>query len=710
MDYYMKILKECSYIAKNEYSETIKKLKKIKTELLDFQRVLVNTIISLDESTINDKSIYESLNIVNQRTTELLKAGFVELENSFKKKSETLSDFTVTLFGKTKAGKSTIREALTNGDGSSIGKGAQRTTRDIKIYRWNHLRIIDTPGIDAYKGEEDEKIAFSVVDETDLILFLITSDNIEESEFKKLSLIRRENKPVIILLNVLYDLKHPIKRKQFLKNPKKFVSMDAIKGHLNRIKFLSKKHLGISNIEVIPIHALAAFESTKEEGEDKQRLYDASNFKYFSYYLTKVIEKSGKQKRVQSFRDSFIFHLENDVKSVYEESYKNLAPIIRLLKNKQRELRNWFDRFIPEKNDEIEKEIRKIFAPLFNQLDSFVDENIEKSNFGELWNKKVNTYVTEDKIRSIQEKIISDMNRYLEEFFKEFEFDLNLSMSNIKGEKVAVRGVKKSNTGKIVRWGGAVASAAYAGISLAIELEAITNFWNPLGWALGAVAIGLAIFSWFWGDDTKRFNREKSRIKTKMFNNLEKMQRKNKGALKTWFYENITRGLKKKIAQDLYNQVKLFQQLLDEYLIVIDKIEAIIAEENINLLKKLFEIQTSESFDVKNINKVARVQGVLTKILVEKPIFKDSKTLREFTKYYGERLVEIEDCGDRIKLMLNSLGVNTNDIESISFNEKSEKYLIKVRKENAGKIYGYLGSNIRTTEKIIGKRIKVEVV
>ena len=710
MNSYISTLRECNEIAKKEYNEVVKKLKNMKAELLSSQKILVDTRLKLEKSKINNGSIYESLDKVNQITTELLEGGFTKFENSFKKKSNTLSDFTVTLFGRTKAGKSTIREALTNGDGSSIGKGAQRTTRDIKIYRWNHLRIIDTPGIDAYKGEEDEKIAFSVIDETDLILFLITSDNIEESEFKKLSKIRRENKPVIILLNVLYDLKHPIKRKQFLKNPQKFISMDAIKGHLNRIKFLSKKHLGISNIKVIPIHALAAFESTKEEGEDRQRLYDASNFKYFSYYLTKVIEKSGKQKRVQSFRDSFIFHLENDVKSVYEESYKNLVPIVRLLKNKQRELRNWFDRFIPEKNDEIEKEIKKIFTPLFNQLDSFVDENIEKSNFGELWSKKVNTYVTEDKIKSIQEKIISDMNRYLEEFFKEFEFDLNLSISNIKGERVAVRGVKKSNTGKIVRWGGATASVVSAGISLAIELEAIANFWNPLGWALGAVAIGLAIFSWFWGNDTKRFNREKSRIKTKMFNNLEKMQRKNKGALRTWFYENITKGLKKKITQDLYNQVKLFQQLLDEYSIIIDKIEAVIAKENVNLLKKLFEIQTNDSFGVKNINKVARVQGVLTKILVEKPIFNDNKTLREFTKYYGERLVEIEDCSDRIKLILNSLGVNANDIESISFNEKSEKYLIKVRKENAGKIYGHLGSNIRTTEKIIGKRIKVEVV
>ena len=72
------------------------------------------------------------------------------------------------------------------------------------------------------------------------MLFLVTSDSIEESEFEKLTSIRRENKSVIILLNVLHDLKHPIKRKQFLEDPKKYVSEAAIKGHLSRLRFLSR--------------------------------------------------------------------------------------------------------------------------------------------------------------------------------------------------------------------------------------------------------------------------------------------------------------------------------------------------------------------------------------------------------------------------------------------------------------------------------------
>ena len=203
MDKYKITLKECSKIAKDEYKEVSEKLRKLQKDLTSSQESLVKTIVELNNSDINDKAVYDSIKQVNQKTSDLLGLGFQEFENSFKRKSDNLSDFTVTLFGRTKAGKSTIREALTNGDGSSIGKGSQRTTRDVKEYNWNYLRILDTPGFDAYEGDEDTKIAFSQIDETDIILFLATSDNIEESEFEKLAMLRSENKPVIILLNVL---------------------------------------------------------------------------------------------------------------------------------------------------------------------------------------------------------------------------------------------------------------------------------------------------------------------------------------------------------------------------------------------------------------------------------------------------------------------------------------------------------------------------
>lgn len=701
MDKYKSTLQECSKIAKDEYKEVSEKLRKLQKDLTSSQESLVKTIIELNKSDINDKTVYDSIKQVNQNTSDLLGLGFQEFEKSFKRKSENLSDFTVTLFGRTKAGKSTIREALTNGDGSSIGKGSQRTTRDVKEYNWNYLRILDTPGFDAYEGDEDTKIAFSQIDETDIILFLVTSDNIEESEFEKLAMLRRENKPVIILLNVLYDLKHPIKRKRFLEDFQNYVSIEAIKGHLNRLKFLSKKHFDIINIPVIPIHALSAFESTQAVGNEKELLYKASNLKCFNEFITEEIKTSGRQKRILTFRDSFIFHLENTIKPVYEESYEKLKPIVKLLRNKQLDLRRWFDKFIPDKNDEIERRLDEIFAPLFNQIDTFVDNNIEKTSFGETWTKTVNEHVTQGKIKKIQEKIIDDMNNYLEEFFKEFEFDLNLSLFNIKTEDI--KGVKKGSTGKVVRWSGATVGTA----SAVILSAAVANSWNPVGWGLAIVGIGLGIFSWFWGDDTKRFNRQKVKTKVRMRTDLEKMQRKYQSSLKSWFYKDITRGLKKKITSELYQQVILFQNLLDEYKLVIEKIESVTERENIQLIGRLIRLQNPAWKGT--ILRAIRVQGIFIKLLTEKKIFENDNEILKFGDILGEHIINIKEDSDRIKLLIDALDVNTNELTNSYFEPKKNKFLIKAKKRFAGKIFGQKGINVQTAERITNCKIEVEI-
>ena len=71
---------------------------------------------------------------------------------------ERQKDFSIVIYGRTMAGKSTLMEILTHGDGNSIGKGKQRTTLDVREYYWNGLRITDVPGICAFGGAEDEKI------------------------------------------------------------------------------------------------------------------------------------------------------------------------------------------------------------------------------------------------------------------------------------------------------------------------------------------------------------------------------------------------------------------------------------------------------------------------------------------------------------------------------------------------------------------------
>ena len=280
---------------------------------------------------MQDEELGNLLNVLYDKLSEELNNGLKETEIAVLKKKNNLKYFTITLFGKTKSGKSTIRESLTfgnnivykwiNSDGSkkkklsvnygdSVGKGDQRTTRDIYEYFWNNLRILDTPGIAAYKGEEDTKIAENVIEESDLILFLVTNDSIQSTEFEKLSDIKAHNKPIIILLNVKQDIENDIRLKRFLKNYGNIVSNEGQEGNINRIKELSRISFGHSDIEIIPIHAHSAFKSnTCEDKELKEKLFVASQINKFKYLLRKLIIGQGIQKRTLTFRDDYIFYL-----------------------------------------------------------------------------------------------------------------------------------------------------------------------------------------------------------------------------------------------------------------------------------------------------------------------------------------------------------------------------------------------------------------
>jgi predicted GTPase len=62
------------------------------------------------------------------------------------------------------------------------------------VYEWKNIRIIDTPGIGAPGGKTDEEIAQSVIEESDVICYVVTNDSIQESEFAFLKLLKEKAK------------------------------------------------------------------------------------------------------------------------------------------------------------------------------------------------------------------------------------------------------------------------------------------------------------------------------------------------------------------------------------------------------------------------------------------------------------------------------------------------------------------------------------
>ena len=146
----------------------------------------------------------KSSELVDKQKAELRKLSdsVAKIQADIKALRERSKDFSIVVYGRTMAGKSTLMEILTHGNGQSIGKGASRTTLDVRDYFWNGLKITDVPGISAFGGAQDERLALEAAKAADLILFLLTDDAPQADEAEKLAQLKKFGKPILGVINV----------------------------------------------------------------------------------------------------------------------------------------------------------------------------------------------------------------------------------------------------------------------------------------------------------------------------------------------------------------------------------------------------------------------------------------------------------------------------------------------------------------------------
>lgn len=208
------------------------------------------------------------------------------------KKRRNIRYFTIAFMGRTKAGKSTLHKVITQQENDDIGVGKLRTTRYNRSWYWNKLRIVDTPGIGAPGGEADTEIAKSIIDEADVVCYVVTSDSIQETEFDFFSTIKERNKPLYIILNVKSNLNQAIRLKRFIANPNDWRLGDgpqSIKGHIERIHDKLDGKYNMDAVRILPIHLLAAQIALSGEQDSKTSkiLFEASNISEFTNSVKK---------------------------------------------------------------------------------------------------------------------------------------------------------------------------------------------------------------------------------------------------------------------------------------------------------------------------------------------------------------------------------------------------------------------------------------
>lgn len=529
-------LKACARAARRELRFAQRVLHDAEAATRDLEQSVDDLMLGQASTT---KDTAASLGQLKQRLKQLVDERVVEAAKTLSRKKKRLSKFTVTLFGRTMAGKSTLREAITGGDGSSIGKGGQRTTRDLREYRWQGLHLVDTPGIAAYRGKHDQELAVSILDETDLVLFLTSSDGVQEDAFKGLAKLREQNKPVVFVLNMKRDLTKPVFMQRFLRDPATVFGGEFVDGHRNRIGFLAGQCLGMPCPEIVPIHAQAAFLATRPAHSGHAvALRRASRMEELLAAILDQLKTRGTVLRIRTIIDG-TWHALSPLSVLMEAETNALTEASTRITQKWNEFDEWLSKLLDGMKSRLEANVAETVAPLRGSISRFVEDNIERSDVKDRWAIHVKDFGLPAKLQDFRNRVLGEITERLDELGRDYETDTSIL------QDFAVPGPEACDPADYRKWlrRTSAASAALAGVAAVGAWVGSTNFWNPVGWVAGAVSLVAFGLSWFFRKREKRLAEGRRAATDNLQQQVDELASRVMAEQEQWVADELRKGI-----------------------------------------------------------------------------------------------------------------------------------------------------------------------
>lgn len=442
---YDEAIQQCAKIASEDFQYSNKALSRTYQSLRNLGQGLQQTINEIKRKTTGQgqyqtaKEVAKQLDLTKKSLLAEILRDLENVRDALRAKQRTLTHFSIAFMGRTKAGKSTLHAVVTREGWESIGIGKQRTTRYNRVYEWKNIRIIDTPGIGAPGGETDEEIARSVIEEADVICYVVTNNNIQESEFSFLKELKEKTKPLIILLNVQYNLRDSKRLAHFLKNPDRFFSMegkDSLAGHMERIRRYARQHYANDYFSIVPVMLLAAqLAQEPKHQEHSEKLWKASRIQDFLDSLRVSIVDDGVIRRSQTLLGSTVGSINHPYQWISQQA-SDYNRLITQLKEKRQELVYKVDQTEKDKKEVLQSKIKEIFASTLDQVRPFAEEHWEDSEerMNNSWKIKLQDLAFETHIKEVINNACNDFQHDLRETLKEIGNELKI-INQLQGSK-----------------------------------------------------------------------------------------------------------------------------------------------------------------------------------------------------------------------------------------------------------------------------------
>ena len=470
-----------------------------------------------------------------------LEKQLLAIEGVLNRKSSQPSAYNITLFGRTGAGKSTLMEILTDGDGKTIGRGTQRTTTDVRSYGWKGLKITDVPGVAALDGEKDSEKAHEAAQEADLILFLISDDAPQAAEAKHLARLRMTGHPIIGVCNVKSSLGSPAEERLFVRDSHKTFDQERLEGIRRQFEEMSDQYNPGQELPLIYTHLLARFTANRTQQEElAEGLKEESRFWEVEDAIAEKIAESGAYLRTRSHTD-MATEAALEASEFLLQSAFAMGQLHERLGARVEELKEWRRSLRKRADQKLQELLSRTTGRLRNRITPFAERNWEDDkNISQLWNREVEAARIGDQLQ----EYLEDLHREMSVRLREIETDIGAELRLLARPNTTFSGVDAGspNHRRWVRW----ASTAIGAVS---ALAGTALLFVPGGQLLGAaLGIGGGLISlagswiggWFKSKEQRR-GEAVSRFREQVLPDIERIENGVRKAYRATFTEEIDR-------------------------------------------------------------------------------------------------------------------------------------------------------------------------
>ncbi len=639
-------LEECREAAQDGYKIAYANLKDTGKEIEKVSGSLQKSLRSVGDSSVRTPEVVRQL---KDQLTKVV-SDLNELQRTSEKiladQCDRLDRFTITLFGRTKAGKSTLMEILTNGDGGSIGNGSQRTTRDVREYSWKGLSVIDVPGIAAFEGKEDEDLAFEAATHADLVLFLITDDSFQPAEAECLARVRRLGKPLLGICNVKASIRDAHDMRRFLKRPEQVFDPKCLKEYLNQVDQSTDKFAPGTRIKFTVAHLDAKYLSgLREFRQHRSELSRLSKFYLIEKRIISAVRRNGKFLRVKTFVDGATAPMMDFTGILLEFSEKN-STSGRVLIGKRDQLTKWTNGFRESGKKKILTCISRLMESLRNEVPAFSERYYDSSSAGSAWEQEVKNVRIDPSIESLQSALVDECQSELNEIARELKSELNIVADLSSDKQINMASIFDSK--RAWNWGTTILAG---GIGLAAVILAS----GPLGWLAAGVGLIGGLVSHLFGDREGKARRAREKLSGQLNEHIDKMKKNLIKSLLDWFSEKLIRGQIDVLSEDLGAVISGLFELADAQ-------RSLAWSLNIRQ-KKLAQSLVYDLLDLlerkelrKQIVDIARVPGFATMLLIEKETEFPLDVKKEMEQALGERICFAIDTKNEFSILKQAIG------------------------------------------------------